>query len=65
MVQLQDYFLITKDLCTCTQSAYHPGHSTETALFKVQNDVLQAVDVHQEAVVVLLDLRPSFDTIDH
>jgi hypothetical protein len=64
MAQLQDY-LTTNNLYTCTQSAYRPGHSTETALLKVQNDVLQAVDGHQEAVLVLLDLSAAFDTIDH
>ena len=41
-------------------------HSTETALLKLQNDVLSALD--QEGSVVLLvmhDLSSSFDTIDH
>ena len=37
------------------QSAYRQFHSTETALIKVFNDVLLAVDKGQEAVVVLLD----------
>lgn len=61
---MQDY-LTTHDLYTSTQSAYRPGHSTETALLKLQNDVLQAIDGHQEAVLVLLDLSAAFDTIDH
>lgn len=64
MAQLQDY-LTMHNLYTCTQSAYRAGHSTETALLKVQNDVLQAIDQHQEAVLVLLDLSAAFDTIDH
>ena len=63
MVQLQGY--VNYCLYTCTQSAYRPGHSTKTALLKFQNDVLQAVDVHQEAVLVLSDLSAAFDTIDH
>ena len=29
------------------QSAYKPGHSTETALVKVQNDILTSIDQHQ------------------
>jgi hypothetical protein len=47
------------------QSAYRKGHSTETALTKVQNDLLKAVDSQGGAVLVLLDLSAAFDTIDH
>ena len=47
------------------QSAYRRYHSTETALLRVNNDLLRAEDQHQEAVLVLLDLSPAFDTIDH
>ena len=47
------------------QSAYRRYHSTETALLRVNNDLLRAVDKHQEAVLVLLDLSSAFDTIDH
>ena len=47
------------------QSAYMEYHSTETALVKVQNDLLQAVDKDGAAILVLLDLSSAFDTIDH
>ena len=47
------------------QSAYRPGHSTETALVRVTNDLLRAVDQHQVVILVLLDLSAAFDTIDH
>ena len=47
------------------QSAYRALHSTETALLRVQNDLLQAVDKHGGAILVLLDLSAAFDTIDH
>ena len=40
-------------------------HSTESALLRVQNDILQAVDSHGGAILVLLDLSAAFDTIDH
>lgn len=46
------------------QSAYKRLHSTETALFKVQNDILMARD-KQQAVVLLLDLSSAFDTVNH
>ena len=47
------------------QSAYRQFHSTETALLRVQNDLLCAVDKHQEAVLIMLDFSAAFDTIDH
>ena len=64
MIQLQEY-LTKNNLHSSTQSAYRPGYSTETALLKVLNDVLRAVDDHRQAVLVLLDLSAAFDTIDH
>ena len=47
------------------QSAYRQLHSTETALLRVQNDILQAVDSRGGAILVLLVLSAAFDTIDH
>ena len=47
------------------QSAYRKYHSTETALLRVQNDLLRAVDQHQDAVLILLDFSAAFYTIDH
>ena len=47
------------------QSAYKQQHSTETALIRVQNDILEAVDKEGGAILVLLDLSAAFDTIDH
>ena len=47
------------------QSAYRQHHSTETALLKVHNDVLQALDRKECVFLVLLDLSAAFDTVNH
>ena len=47
------------------QSAYKSYHSTETALVRVQNDILRSLDRKNGTVLVLLDLSAAFDTIDH
>ena len=47
------------------QSAYRPCHSTVSALLKVVNDLLQAVDGKQCCFLVLLDLSAAFDTVEH
>ena len=63
-MQLVDHLKIN-DLYEVYQSAYRQLHSIETALLCVQNDLLQAVDTHGGAILVLLDLSAAFDTIDH
>ena len=40
-------------------------HSTETALLKVQNDILRAVDDNKSVILLLIDLSSTFDTVDH
>ena len=62
--QLKTY-LQSCDLFSTAQSAYRCHHSTETALLRVQNDLLMAIDKGQEAILVLLDYSAAFDTIDH
>ena len=47
------------------QSAYRQGHSTETALLRVQNDILCAMDNQNVTLLLLLDLSAAFDTVSH
>ena len=63
-VQLNDH-LLENNLMEEFQSAYRKGHSTETALLRVQSDILCAVDQGKAAYLILLDLSAAFDTIDH
>ena len=61
--RLRDYISLT-GLSTKFQSAYRPGHSTETALLRVHNDLVQHVEQGNCAMLILLDLSAAFDTID-
>lgn len=47
------------------QSAYRTGYSTETALLRVTNDILAAIDTQQSVILVALDQSAAFDCIDH
>ena len=47
------------------QSAYRKHHSTETAILRVCNDLLEGADDRNVNLLVLLDLSAAFDTIDH
>ena len=47
------------------QSGFRKYHSTETALLKVQNDILMSMDNKEVTLLVLLDLSAAFDTIEH
>ena len=47
------------------QFAYKQHHSTETALIKVQTDILRAIDNNSCVILPLLDLSAPFDKVDH
>ena len=47
------------------QSAYKRFLSTETALLKIHNDIIDNMDNGKVTALTLLDLSAAFDTIDH
>ena len=55
----------THNLYDRFQSAYRPGHSTESALLSIKSDIDLALDQGDGMLLVLLDLSAAFDTIDH
>ena len=53
------------DLAPIMNSAYRAHHSTETALLKVQTDIMNSMASGHVTLLVMLDLSAAFDTIDH
>ena len=62
--QLNDHVSLNR-LENVRQSAYKLGHSTESVLLSIKNDVHLAFAKGEATAVVLLDQSAAFDTIDH
>ena len=63
-VRLVDHMFLHQ-LHELFQSSYKKFHSTETALLKIQSDILGALDGGKCVLLIMLDLSAAFDTIDH
>ena len=59
------HYMESNNIHATFQSAYRAGHSTETALVKIHNDITCALSRHRKVIMVLLDLSSAFDTLDH
>ncbi len=57
--------ITVNDLHVPVQSAYKRAHSTETALLKINNDILGGMDRNMCTILASLDLSAAFDTVDH
>ena len=55
--------LSSNSLLNPLQSAYKLGHSTETALLEIVNDLLLSLDNGNISIVAFLGLSAAFDTI--
>lgn len=64
LVQLES-FLESNTTFEKFQSGFRKHHSTESALFKVLNDILLFVDSGDSVMLLLLDLSADCDTADH
>lgn len=58
-------FLCENNLHDPLQSAYKTSHSTETAMLKLNNDIMNGFDNGKCIVLASLDLSAAFDTVDH
>ena len=47
------------------QSACRKFHSSETAILRVQNDILVSLDFGHSTALLFLDFSAAFNTIDH
>ena len=64
LAQLRPHLLSSTNFCPF-QSGFRTGHSTETALLELLNDVFTAGDDRRFTVVIGLDISAAFDTISH
>ena len=65
VVQQLNHHLTKFSLFAKFQSAYRANHSTETALLRVYNDIMLALNNKHDVILIMLDLSAAFDTIDH
>ena len=54
-----------QDLFPDYQSAYRPNYSCETALVKIVNDILWAMENKKVTALMAIDLSTAFNTVDH
>ena len=60
-----DQHLSQNDLLAKHQSAYRKGHSTETLLLRMNNDILTSIDKGNAVLLVTIDISAAFDTVNH
>ena len=58
-------YMTVNNLHEPLQSAYKACQRTETALVRVQNHFLSALEKKGATILAFLDLSAAFDTIDH
>ena len=62
--RLRPYPASSQNYCRL-QSAYFTGRSTETALVKIVDDILEHIDGGSVVTLVSLDISSAFDMVDH
>ena len=65
VISQQKDYMEQNCLLPTLSSAYRQGHSTESALLKVQADILHNMEQQWVTLLVLVDLSAAFDTVNH
>ena len=65
VVKRLEQHIINHSLYDPLQSAYRVAHSTETAIIKIHNNIVNGIDNDQCSILAALDLSAAFDTVDH
>lgn len=65
MKEQMQMFVGNNNLLCSMQSGFRSGHSTNTAMMKVINDITAMVENDHVVVLSSLDLRKAFDLVDH
>ncbi|CAB0032724.1 unnamed protein product [Trichogramma brassicae] len=58
-------YLESRDLFSPRQSGFRPGYSTQSALIRITEDMRRAIEDEKVTVLVRLDFKCAFDTINH
>ena len=64
LARLFPHISVSPSFCPL-QSAYRKFHSTETALLKLTNDIMETIDSGKITILTALDMSAAFDTLDH
>ena len=65
MYSISKHYLTTFELLSDSQFGFRKSHSTATALLDCTNDWYVNIDRKMFNIVVLIDLKKAFDTVDH
>ena len=58
-------FIKTQNLYSINQSGFRKGHSTNTLLLKLRDDIRMAMNRSEVALSILVDYSKAFDSIDN
>ena len=58
-------FIEKQNIYDVNQSGFRKGHSTNTLLLKLRDDIRKAMNKSEMTLSVLIDYSKAFDTIDH